>query len=411
MSVCPSSLQDIGLVRDVLSSVDCNVQFYSAAGYKALTGPASPLPAALTALLTIYVAILGYQMLFGIGRTRLADTPLIAVKIGAILAVALNWTVFQTLVFDLDAQAPLQIGRLISRPMAAGEGSLARRPIDGVQTAYDELMADASELAKKAAQGATVASAAPSPVGASGAPIISAASEPQGDATATANGLRRAAAALVGSTAGVLAMAFIATGVLTAIGPIFIALFMFEATRGFFVGWVRALVGVMLTPMVCWVTTCLMLVVLSPRIDTLSQQRQAHDIKLDAADAASTVVLIFAAAQLALVVGGLVVAGGFQLGRRTVPAGERAPGVTEVRSGPIVVETRSRAQVLASSLQSSALAYSRETGGAGAPGEGVRVRLEGGGADTSVRAFRLGETYRRSVAMRDRSRVGAAGRA
>ena len=51
-----------------------------------------------------------------------------------------------------------------------------------------------------------------------------------GNEAATATDLRRAAAALLGSTAGVLGMAFIAVGVLTAVGPVFIALLLFEAT-------------------------------------------------------------------------------------------------------------------------------------------------------------------------------------
>ena len=33
--------------RDVLGAVDCNVQAYSLAGYQALSGPTSPLPAAM----------------------------------------------------------------------------------------------------------------------------------------------------------------------------------------------------------------------------------------------------------------------------------------------------------------------------------------------------------------------------
>ena len=120
MSACHAMPLDAGLIRDILGSVDCNVQAYSAAGYLALTGPGSPLPAALTTMLTIYVVMLGYRMMFAVGSTRLSDTPLIAMKIGVILAVTLNWSVFQTLVFNFDTNAPLEIGRLISHPMAGG---------------------------------------------------------------------------------------------------------------------------------------------------------------------------------------------------------------------------------------------------------------------------------------------------
>ena len=332
-------------------------------------------------------------------QTRLADTPLIAVKIGAILAVTLNWSVFQTLVFNLDANAPLEIGKVISRPMAAGGPSLVEDPMQGVQTAYDELNADAQELTRKASQTTTPGAG----------PVVLA---PQGNEASTAAGLRHAATALLGSTAGVLV---IATGVLTAVGPVFIALFLFEATRGFFIGWVRALVGAMLTPMVCWIATSLMLVVLAPRIDLLAQQRAAQQISLDTAAAASAVVLIFAAAQAVLIVAVLLVAGGFHLGRRTSPARDSSTTVRDTDIVPVPIEARTRAQMLAANLQRTPATYSREYSTAAAALAGAAAREspgDSGPADnTSTRPVRLGETYRRGVAMRDRDRLGLAGRA
>lgn len=388
MTPCPASPLDIGLVRDILGSVDCNVQAYSMAGYRALAGPASPLPAALTALLTIYVAILGYRMLFAVGGARLADAPLIALKIGAILALTLNWSVFQKLVYDVAARAPLEIGRVISRPMALSGSGLAEDPVQGIQTAYDELTADASELARKAGQGAQGA---------------------QSNEAVTAAGLRRASAALLAGTAGVLAMSFIATGVLTAVGPVFIALFLFEATRGFCVGWLRALVGAILTPMVCWVGASLLLVVLAPRIDTLAAERAAHAISLDDAAAAAAIVLIFAVAQAMLVVSGLVIAGGFRLERRVVGVETAETIAREAPPRMQVVELRSRAQVLAANLQrttspSSAAAlqgYGEASGGPALSGAEPARR------DGVARIARLGETYRRGAMTRNRGRLGA----
>jgi type IV secretion system protein VirB6 len=398
MNACPTTLFDVGIVRDILGSVDCNVQLYSAAGYHALAGPGSPLPAVMTALLTIYVALLGYRMLFAVEGIRLAQAPLIALKIGVILALTLNWSVFQTLVFNLGAQAPLEIGRVISRPMAIGSPSLASDPVQGIQTAYDELNADAAELAKKAGQAAAVNGqpAQANPGAAAG-----------GNEAATATDLRRAAAALLASTAGVLGTAFIATGVLTAVGPVFIALFLFEATGGFFAGWLRALVAAILIPMVCWVGASVLLVVLSPRIDLLAQQRAAHAINLDAAAAASAIVVIFAAAQGALIVACLLVAGGFRLGRRVVQAPAVPAVQREVQSRVEVVDVRTRAETLATALRRSSTTSAREyasmTPASASPAPGVEtIQLE-----TPSRPARLGETYRRRTAVGDRARLGA----
>ena len=117
--VCPAPNVDAGVVKSVLSAVDCNVRYYSQAGYFALTGPDSVFPTALTLLLTLYVAIVGYRLLLGLGGARLADAPMMAVKIGFILALTLNWTAFQTLVFDVAIKAPVELARIVARPAAA----------------------------------------------------------------------------------------------------------------------------------------------------------------------------------------------------------------------------------------------------------------------------------------------------
>jgi hypothetical protein len=188
---------------------------------------------------------------------------------------------------------------------------------------------------------------------------------------------------------------------------VFIALLLFEATGGFFVGWVRALVAAVLIPMVCWVTASVLLVVLAPRIEVLAQQRAAHTINLDAAAAASAIVLIFAAAQAALIVAGLLSAGGFRLARRAAAAPAATAAPRETRSTVEVVEARSRAEVLATALRRSSSTSAREYASTApmsvaAPADVETARLEAG-----PRPVRLGETYRRRTAVGDRARLGA----
>ncbi len=390
MSGCPSTVTQLGVVRDVLGAVDCNVQTYAAAGYQALTGPGSPFPAALTALLTIYVAVVGYRLLFAMGGSKLSDAPLMALEVGAILALTLNWGAFQTLVFNFSAAAPLEVARVISAPMAKGGRSLAADPIASLQAAYDEVAADGVEFGKKAGP-----EALPS----------------RGGDAAAADSLWRAATALLASTAGVLAVASIATGVLTAVGPIFIVLFLFESTRGFFAGWVRGLVAAMLAPMVCWITTSLMLVVLGPWVEELARQRQTSNLSQDTAASASAIIFIFAASQAVLILTGLLVASGFRLGRRDARA-EPSPAVGAVaQTSYQSLETRSRMEVLSGGLRRLTTNDTREVAGPGLAGG-----AGGGGGDQGLgevgeRPARLGETYRRGAALRDRGRIGVAGRA
>lgn len=389
MSVCPSKITELGVVRDVLGAVDCNVQTYAAAGYQALTAQGSPFPAALTALLTIYVAVVGYRLLFAVGGSKLSDAPVMALEVGGILALTLNWGAFQTLVFNFSADAPLEIARVISAPMASGGRTMAADPITSLQAAYDELSADGIEFGKKAGP-----SALPS----------------RGGDAAASDSLWHAATALLASTAGVLAVASIATGVLTAVGPIFIVLFLFESTRGFFAGWVRGLVAAMLAPMVCWITTSLMLVVLSPWLEELARQRQAGNLSQDTAASAAAIIFIFAASQAVLILIGLLVASGFQLARRDSKAEAGVAEGARSRTSFETLEIQSRTEAMTRSLRRLSTTDTREVAGLGATvgGGGDRDEGRGGGPD---RPARLGETYRRGAAMRDRSRRGVAGRA
>ena len=189
---CPAPSPDLGVIGSVLTAVDCNVRSFSQSGYAALTGQHSFFPAAVTALLTIYVAVLGLRLLLGLGSARLADSPLIALKIGVILALSLNWTAFETLVFDLATKAPLEVARTISAPTAQ-DAALAHDPIGGVQTTYDQLTLAASAFGQQAGPNPQVL---------------------RGGASAAADGLWKASAVLFMSTAGALSIAIIAVGVL-----------------------------------------------------------------------------------------------------------------------------------------------------------------------------------------------------
>jgi type IV secretion system protein VirB6 len=403
MSVCPAIPADAGLVRDILLSVDCEVQLYALAGYAALTGAHSPLPAALTAMMTIYVALLGYRLLFAADGARLSDTPLIAVKLGVILTLTLSWSAFQTLVFKVAADAPLQIARVISRPMAAGGAIHAGDPLGAIQGAYDELTADAADLGRQAGQAGETP-----PLPSSDA----AGARATGPRAMTATALWRASGALLAGTVGVLAVATIAIGVLTAVGPLFIALFLFEETRGFFVGWVRALVAAMLAMSVGWITTSLLLVVLSPRIETLARQRAAHAIGLDTAAAAAAIVMIFAAAQALMVVAALLVAGGFQLRRRAAARSPddrlRSAGLRPANGVDATPAVRVQSVARALERPFPTLAATRRAGGAGAPGPAGR---DAPAVEATPRAARLGESPGRALIVRERLRPAPARRA
>ena len=368
-----SDLVGGGVIRGVLGAVDCQTRAFAEAGYSSLTSASSSFQAALTALLVIYVAVVGYRMLFARGGARLTDAPGIALMIGAILALTTSWSTFQTLVFDLAAQAPSEIARATAAPLQAAGGSLAAEPVGGLQTAYDQLTQAAAAFGKMAG------------------PNVRAYSSP---AAAAAEALSAATGVLFMTTAGVIAAATLAIGVLTALGPIFIALLLLPATRGLFAGWVRALAAAALVPLLGWLTAILMLSVLEPWLVRLAQERAAAQLDPQTAMSAAALVFVFGAGQAALLVAASVVAFGFRI---RGPAAERAapaaaPLVTR-DLGPAVLS--SRAERLAFDLlrdQAHAQAPHRpaQLAAALAPPAGAAAR-----EPMPDRPARLGDAYRR----------------
>ncbi len=317
---------DMGAIRDVLASVECNTRDFARLGYESLTGAGSPFQNMLTTLLIIYVAVIGYRLLFASNGARLSDGAGIALKIGAILVLVTNWNVFQTLVFDIASRAPTEIANLISAPFQSG---LAAHPVKGLQIAYDELSLAAQAFGKSSAPTAqTYAS----------------------QSTAAADALAFASGVLFMASAGLIAVATIAIGVLTAIGPLFIALFLFLETRGLFVGWVRALAAAAFSLFSAWTLIVLMLGALEPWLVELSDERLSAHLDVQTAITTSAIVFVFAAAEAGLVFAGLVVARGFNLGfaRAFIPA---PAGQAQISSQPTSFELASRPARLAEQLQ------------------------------------------------------------
>jgi type IV secretion system protein VirB6 len=315
---------DAGVIRGVLAAVDCNTRDFAQLGYEAVT--ASPtFQMALTALLTIYVAAVGYRLLFAAGGARLSDAPGMALKIGAILALVTSWSVFQTLVFDLASRAPVEIAALIaSAPQ--GASVLAADPVGGLQVAYDELSTAAIAFGKAGGAEATAYTSREA---------------------AAARALSAASGALFMASAGLISIATVAIGVLTAVGPVFVALFLFLQTRGLFVGWVRALGAAAFASLSAWALIVLMLAVLEPWLIAMARQRAENVLDVSTAVTTASIVFVFAASQAALVIAGAVIALGFRLNlTRQAPDREAA-----ARPERAAVHSVSRAEHLAEQLR------------------------------------------------------------
>jgi type IV secretion system protein VirB6 len=373
MSVCGTTT-DMGVVRDVLSAVDCNTKSFARLGYESLTAAGSPFQAALTVALTIYVAVIGYRLLFGNGA-RLADGPTIALKIGAVLALVTSWSLFQTLVFDVAERAPVQIAAVISAPMRGGVPD----PVTGLQAAYDQLSQTANAFAH---------------------PPKSVPDTAQANYAAASQALTLASNALFVSSAGLIAVITIAIGLLTATGPVFIALFLFFETRGFFVGWVRALGACAFGLISAWSLTVLMLHAVQPWMDSLSDIGAGGIADARTGITAAIIVLVFCAAQFALLLAGIVIARGFRLpGAVRTAAAAPAPAL-QAATMALPLDMISRPARLAEQLgrgEAPAVYADRAaaTGAAAIAGRATVVAAAPG---------RIGDMYRRPAVNREARR-------
>jgi len=269
---------------------------------------------------------------------RLSDGPGIALKLGAVVALVTSWSLFQTLVFDLATRAPLEIAGLISAP-AQENSALAADPIGGLQEAYDQLSGAAASLGKAAGSAGQVFA------------------NHKGE---SAELLVIASGVLLFGCAGFIAIIVLAIGILTVVGPLFIALFLFFETRGLFVGWVRALAAVTFAFLSTWTLIVLMLQVFEPWLRQLAQQRESGSLDDQTAITAAAIVFVFAACQILMTIAGFVVASGFSLGRKGFA---RDPGHRSGQSAvePVPVPVLSRPARLAEQLQKPGIVPSRAT--------------------------------------------------
>jgi len=364
----------MGAIRDVLATVDCSTRDFARLGYDSLAG-ASQFQSMLTALLVIYVAAIGYRLLFASAGMRLSDGPIIALKIGAILALVTNWNVFQLLVFDTASRAPTEIAGLITAPLQEGN-SLAAHPLTGLQASYDALSSAAQAFGKSSAPTAqTYAS----------------------QSTAAAEALAFASGVLFMTSAGLISVATIAIGVLTAIGPLFIALFLFLETRGLFAGWVRALLASALTLLCTWALIVMMLAALEPWLIELTAQQAAGRLDVQTAITTASVVFVFAAAEAGLVVASIMVARGFSVGFARRLAERRTDGTAGGAAKQTPFELVTRPARLAEQMQqldASATWANRPAAAARAVGASTVIAR-------TAEAPRLGMVYRRMAVMDD----------
>jgi len=245
-----------GFISSMTGYLDCQAQILGSGSWQALSAPGSTLTVVLTGFLTIFIALIGYNLLLGQSLTVRSGT-LAFVKIGAVFALATSWPAYRTLVYDLVIDGPAQLVSEIGPQggVAGADGTLLQR-LDLADNALVQL-----SILGPGTPPPNVGLQIPPP--------------PFGGFDAFALGGSRILFLLTAIAA--LASVRIVAGLMLALGPFFIAFLMFDNTRSLFEGWLRVLAGSALATAGVTIALGLELTMVEPWLATILAHRMAGE--------------------------------------------------------------------------------------------------------------------------------------
>ena len=265
-----------GSAMRIANYLDCHTETIGREGYLALAGY-SAASGLLAAVLTIFVALIGYRLLLG-GDVGLRDGAGWALKLGVVLALLTGWPAFQTLFYDVAIAGPGEIAGRIT----AASGIPADQFDARVQRAYDSIRL-----------GLEV------PLGGFSNP--GAAAMAQATAYELQPPMPRTASFFVIAAHGFSGAAGLAAAFLLAIAPFPIMALLFGPGFGFFIGWLRALLTAIFAGAAVSVASVLMLTGVESELARAQTAIGADGRILFDDQALSTIVIIFMLVSLALV--------------------------------------------------------------------------------------------------------------
>ncbi|WP_347304182.1 type IV secretion system protein [Croceibacterium sp. TMG7-5b_MA50] len=238
-ALCQEALDGVGSgVAASLRAVDCAAAATSQAAFGRLFGSDGALLPALTVLLTLYVAFFAFGLITGRSTLGISALTPRMVTLGLVLTFATSWVAWQGTVYNLVVGAPNQIANILM----GGDGSATDVFADKVDTVFAVLVQASGD---EAMEGATSTFSPPGL-------------------------LWLGATLLLLGTVGLLATTKIALAVLMAVGPVFVVLALFDATRGLFTGWLKGVVLLAVTPLFAVLGGSLMLELAVPVLQALS---------------------------------------------------------------------------------------------------------------------------------------------
>ncbi len=357
MKNCAAINPAAGSAETMVNTVDCYIQSNVQAGYANLLGPGSLFSYALTIALTLYVALVGYRLIFGRSTLSMGEMMPRMVMIGAVLALTSNWSTYQVLVYDVLTDGPQEIVSAINP--AAGKTSSVTERVDMLSGRMVDLADAWTEFDARPEQAMPVGLTPEPEALPATATSITAFVAPKD--SLGPNMLLLSALLLVLASAGVLVVAKIILGLLLMLGPIFAVLGLFAATRGLTLGWGRAAVLMALVPVMATMTSAGAVALLEPILTEMYVSAGQGIFSLRSALTIMVVVLVMVAVSVQLFRVGRTIVSGWTLSFGHNRAPDSAAVTVHAQNDaaqPANVIYNERMQSLVGSIERSAIATS-----------------------------------------------------
>jgi type IV secretion system protein VirB6 len=409
-ALCPAPGPTDPVVQGLLGVVDCNVQTLVQSGYETLFSEGGPLGGALNSVLVIYVAFVGYRLLLGRGRLDVSDTAIAALKLGVILALTTQWSLYETVVYKVLFEGPQELAAVILSTLRAKGSVLPGDVFQGLDRALQDLTAF-SPAAPPGGPGA-LASPAAAALAPNGAGQISTLLSRSGfDALL----LLGSALLLLLATLGVLLAAKIVLGLLLAAGPLFLACLLFDATRGLFVGWMRAAIAFAFAGFAVVVLLAVALTLLEPSLRQLEDMKVSSTYTPGVAFTVAALTAVTVLVAMGLTAAGAILSLGFRLpeslsagARTSAPATALGGAAGASAAAPRERSDRTVDAVMAMRRRDLAEPVSQSLIGAGAAERRIEMRVTATQALPDVAIDRrLGQQPRRRAEPRKRTAAPA----
>jgi type IV secretion system protein VirB6 len=314
-AACPSLAPDSAFVSGVLGYVDCEAQALGLGGWQGMTGAGSANTLILTGMLTIFIALIGYRMLLGETPT-LREGVVAMVKIGIVIALATSWSAFRTVAYDVAMHGPAELASQIGGPSGlpgAGGGLIER--LQGIDNELIELntLGTGKPLDADVVAGPTTVPLNAQQQQQQVQDLQRRSQRPKWDPANDAKLLSQARTYYLTGVIAAFASVRIVTGLLLALGPLFVLFLLFDGTRGFFEGWVRGLVGAALGALSTAIVLGVELALLEPWLAVVLAERRVDNPTPAVPVELMVVTLAFGLTLIATLVAAAWVARGFRM--------------------------------------------------------------------------------------------------